>query len=403
MKIIQINAVNSIKSTGRSTKELSDYLISKGHESFIIYSEGESTSNSYQVKSKVYKKLQALLNRTIGLQEYYFYSPTFKVIKQIKKQKPDIVLLGNLHASFLNLPLLFRYFAKHKIKVVLVLHDCWFYTGKCTHHTLIGCDKWKSGCGSCPKLKSDIPSYFFDFTSKMIKDKENWYKNIDDLYIIGVSKWITENARQSILSSAKQIKTIYNWIDTNLFVPREKNVDLINKYKINDKKVYLGVASRWNDAKGLRRFIELSNVMNNNEVIILLGNINNNINIELPENIINIKETHNINELIDIYNLADIFINLSIEESFGKTTAEALSCGIPVITLNYTANPELVDDTCGLVLDKFSAENLKEAIEEINKRNKVELKKACRKSAINKFTMEENLKQYLNFFDEIVR
>lgn len=35
-------------------------------------------------------------------------------------------------------------------------------------------------------------------------------------------------------------------------------------------------------------------------------------------------------ELCEIYNLADVFVNPSLQESFGFTVCEAMACGVPV-------------------------------------------------------------------------
>lgn len=56
------------------------------------------------------------------------------------------------------------------------------------------------------------------------------------------------------------------------------------------------------------------------------------------------------------YSGADVFITLSLHESFCFPIVEAMACGCPVITLNHTAFPEILGDA-GLLIDKpFSTE-----------------------------------------------
>ncbi|MBE9080140.1 glycosyltransferase family 4 protein [Romeria aff. gracilis LEGE 07310] len=50
------------------------------------------------------------------------------------------------------------------------------------------------------------------------------------------------------------------------------------------------------------------------------------------------------NELINIYNAADILVAPSLYEGFGLTALEAMACGTPVITSNVTSVPEVVGD-----------------------------------------------------------
>ncbi|RIO01595.1 glycosyltransferase, partial [Mammaliicoccus sciuri] len=347
MKIVQINAVNGIKSTGRTTIELSEFIKNEGHESYIVYSEGLNSDDSFKLGNKIGKKIHGLLSRVVGKQGYYSDYTTKKLIKYLKNIDPDIIHLRNLHANFINIERLMEYIIEYDKAVVLTLHDCWFYTGKCTHYTIDNCFKWKDSCGSCPRLKKDIPSFIFDRTTTMLKDKESWYKQIKKLAVIGVSDWITEEAKKSILVEANIIQRIYNGIDLKKFYPK-KNSDFKKKQNLQDKYLILGVASHWTLEKGLNKFIELSEKLDENEVIILIGNISDNQ--KLPNNIINIKETEKIELLADIYSSVDIFLNLSLEETFGKTTAESLACGTPAIVYNSTANPELIGKGCGEIL-----------------------------------------------------
>lgn len=56
MHILQINTVYEVRSTGRTTKELNDYLLASDHESTIAYSEGPSIKNGYQIGTDLEKK-----------------------------------------------------------------------------------------------------------------------------------------------------------------------------------------------------------------------------------------------------------------------------------------------------------------------------------------------------------
>ena len=52
----------------------------------------------------------------------------------------------------------------------------------------------------------------------------------------------------------------------------------------------------------------------------------------LPEGVIGIKRTNNVQELAEYYSLASVFVNPTYEDNFPTTNIEALSCGTPVIT-----------------------------------------------------------------------
>jgi hypothetical protein len=120
----------------------------------------------------------------------------------MKKLKPDIVHLQNLHGNYINLKRLLTYLGENDIPTVLTLHDCWFFTGMCCHYTVDKCYKWENECFECPQLHKENKSWFFDRTRKIFNDKKKWFCSIPRLAVIGVSDWITNEAKRSFLFSA---------------------------------------------------------------------------------------------------------------------------------------------------------------------------------------------------------
>lgn len=399
MKILQINAVSSIRSTGRTCFQLANYLNKNGFEGCIAYSDGPTYVKGYKIGTYIESKFHGLYSRIFGLQAYFSRSGTKKLINYIEDFKPDVVHLRNLHGNYINLKILLKYLAEKDIVTVLTLHDCWFYTGKCTHYTVDGCYKWKSGCGNCPRVKKDNPSWFFDRTHKMYNDKKYLFERIPRLGVVGVSDWITNEARKSLLSSAKIITRIYNWVDLDVFKPINTEM-VIKKLNLENKFVILGVASIWGYSKGLDKFIELASSISEDMVIILVGNISNKV--PLPKNMINIKETHNIDELVEYYSVADVFINLSIEESFGKVTAEALACGTPVVAINSTANPELVGERCGYIVQQSNISEILECVFHIKGMGKGYYSEYCINYAKKNFNMDDRLQDYIELYKNIM-
>jgi len=54
-------------------------------------------------------------------------------------------------------------------------------------------------------------------------------------------------------------------------------------------------------------------------------------------------------DLVALYNAADLFVYPSIFEGFGLPPLEAMSCGTPVVTSNTSSLPEVVDDAALMV------------------------------------------------------
>ena len=144
MKVLLINAVCDSGSTGKICTDIADELIKYSHKVRIIYGNGRSAyPKAFRVGSDLSVKVNALYARVSGYTAHGAFFETKQIIKEIESFKPDVVHLHNLHANFVNLKKLLDYLAEYNIATAITLHDCWFFTGKCTHYHSIGCTKWR--------------------------------------------------------------------------------------------------------------------------------------------------------------------------------------------------------------------------------------------------------------------
>ncbi len=403
MKILQINAVYGTGSTGRIVAELSDGFKQTGDETFVAYQTSrKAVENGFSMGNNFLDKAEALSARVFGLQAYGRTIETKRLLRWMGKIQPDIVHLHNLHSNYINFSLLLRYLAEKDIPTVITLHDCWPFTGKCTHYTAVRCDKWKSGCGGCPQLKKDIPSWFFDRTAKMWSDKKQLFSELPRLAVVGVSDWITDEARKSFLGNAKIIERIYNWIDLEIFYPRKKDVRA--QYHISqDKFTLLCIGAGWKD--GTTKFDDLlllADKLPSNMQIVLVGNAETDK--RLPKNIISIGYIHDVDMLAEVYSSVDVYVHLSREDTFGKVIAEALACGTPAVVYNSTACPELIGDGCGYIVQTGNLDEMCRCVTEIERNGKKTYSPACVAWVETHFKKEELLRQtrelYLKLLDE---
>ena len=398
MKVLQINAVYHIHSTGRLVYELHHYYIKEGIDSLVAYSSSDGIGDTglYQIGTVYDKKLHAALSRIIGLQGYFSVFSTKRLLRFIEKSKPDVVHLHNLHSNYIHLPMLLKYLAKYDIPTVITLHDCWFYTGKCFHYTAHECDKWKTGCNHCSYWRLFNGYYFFDRSFKMWKDMKRYFLAIPSLGGIGVSEWITSEAKQTFLNQAKICKRIYNWIDLETFKPTQSEVlsEFDNQFKI------LGVATEWADSKGLSDILYLAKKLPEDCIIILVGNIMEKDKQRLPHNVISVGRITPAENLAKYYAAADVFINFSKEESFGLVTAEALACGTPAIVYDSTANGELVGNLCGYKVTSLEGELLQKILL-IREKGKNCYSPHCRKFAQTNFDAVTNMKEIRNVYEQL--
>ena len=162
----------------------------------------------------------------------------------------------------------------------------------------------------------------------------------------------------------------------------------------------MSVASDWLYEKGINTVVELSKRLSDDEIIVLVGNIK--VDITLPDNIINVPRTNSVEELVGYYSAADVFLQPSLQETFGKVTAEALSCGTPAVCFNSTANPELVSGSCGAVVPPDDIEKLLSEIRVIFNNGKESYSRNCRSFAEENFNMEKNISQYYALFNRLI-
>lgn len=400
MKVLQINTVYKEKSTGRTCFEVNRALEDKGYQGYVAYGRGKHVDkNTYRIGTEFEYYFHNIMARITGLQGYFSFFATKRLINYIKRVSPDIIHLRNLHAYYLNLPLLFKYLKHADIPIVLNLHDCWAFTGKCAHYTDIQCFKWKSKCYNCPVIRNYPKSYFFDNTKKLYSDKKKWFSELNSLVVVGVSKWTAQQGKMSFLSN-RNILTIYNWINRDVFYPR-KEIDL-KDYQIDKSKfIILGVSSTW--IKGSPKyedFIMLSKIIPSEMQIVLIGQSDS---CNFPPNIKCIPFVKDINELAQLYSTASVYVHLSTEDTFGKVVAEALACGTPAIVYNSTALPELIEDGCGYIVKPRDVHGVLKSILTIKKNGKGAYINNCIKNVANNFDYSKNTKKLIQLYETVVK
>lgn len=407
-RILQINTCIN-KSTGRITQQIGEKAISQGWDSFIAYSaretEFQSKSKLYRIGSKWGSYIHAFIARIFDNQGLLSYFATRKFIKEIKQLNPDIIHLHNIHGYYLNYPLLFKFLSSYKKPVVWTLHDCWPFTGHCVHYTDINCFKWKTQCQNCPKKISYPTSYVFDRSKVNYRKKKESFNSVINLTIVPVSYWLGNVVKQSILGE-KPICVIQNGIDINSFYPRIDKIDIVKrKYNLIGKYVILGVAVGWSEDVGLSDFIKLRCELSDRFAIVMVG-VTPEVKAKLPDNIVSIPRTNCIDELAELYSSADILFNGSFQETFGLVTAEAISCGTPVIVYNSTACPEIVTKDTGYIADQKDINKVISYIIKDSALSETYCKKRsklCREFAVSHFDKESKYLEYIDLYNSLLK
>jgi len=324
---------------------------------------------------------------------------TKKLVDKIKEIQPNIIHLHNLHGYYLNIEILFHYLATAEIPVVWTLHDCWTMTGHCAHFSFIGCDKWKMQCEHCPQKKGYPSSYGLDRSYKNYRLKKELFTSVSKMTLVPVSNWLTTIVKDSFLKGYP-VKTIYNGVDTKVFSPQATD-EIREKYKIGDKFVLLGVANVWSERKGLKDFIHLSRLLKDDEMIILVGLTNQQMN-NLPSNILGIRRTENVHQLAELYSMAGLFVNPTWEDNFPTTNLEALSCGTPVATYRTGGSPEALTPETGFIVEQGDLADIRKAIDIVKSKGKAFYSEACRERAVKMFNKNDRYAEYIQLYEKIL-
>lgn len=399
--LLQINVVANWGSTGRIAEEIGMMAINQGWKSYIAYgrNSGVSESNLIRIGDKWDIRKHVLKSRLFDKHGFGSKKATINLIEDIKKINPDIIHLHNIHGYYINIEVLFDYLATLSIPIVWTLHDCWSFTGHCAHFLYSGCNKWKTECYECPLKRSYPKSIIIDRSKENYKIKYQLFRSVNNLIIVPVSNWLKRLTNDSFIN-IYPAQCIYNGVNLETFIPLNKT-NIQNKFNINNRFTLLGVSSVWTKRKGLDDFINLSKLIQQDSVIILVG-LNQKQIKELPSNIIGIQRTENIQQLVEIYSAADLFLNLTYQDTFPTTNIESLACGTPVLTYNTGGSPEAVDIETGFVVEKGELNTVIDIINLVKEKGKAYYSSACRKRAVSLYNKDDRYNEYIQLYNRIL-
>lgn len=350
MKVLMINSVCGIRSTGRICTDIAETLEAQGHTCRIAYGR-ESVPEKYakyavRIGSDLGVKTHAALSRAFDDAGFHSRRATKRFIKWVKAYDPDVIHLHNIHGYYLHIGELFKYLKTCGKKIVWTLHDCWAFTGHCPYFDFIGCEKWKTGCYACSQKKKYPASLLCDRSRKNYALKKRLFTGVKNVTLVTPSEWLAGLARQSFLGEYP-VEVVRNGIDLNAFKPTAS--DFKARHGLADKKILLGVASVWDERKGFADFLKLAERLDDRYRLVLVGLSEAQI-ARLPQNAIGIARTNSVQELAEIYTAADAFLNFTYEDNYPTVNLEAQACGTPVITYRTGGSVESVPS--GNVVEK---------------------------------------------------
>lgn len=395
LKLLQINITSNWGSTGKIAEQIGLCAMAHGWESYVAYGRYSNPSKSKTIKvgSKVDTYLHYAEQRLFDNEGLCSRGATKRLIEQIKEISPDIIQLHNIHDHYLNYQLLFEYLNQTDIKVVWTFHDCWAFTGHCFHFVTKNCDRWKTGCHDCP-LRNSYPKTVFDNSRKNWNLKRSLFAGNKNLTIAACSQWMADFVKDSFLKE-RPIQVMHNGVDLRTFKPQERT----NSSSFN----ILAVSSVWHKDKGLFDIYKLREMLPTQYQITMVGLSAEQVK-QLPDGIVGIERTQNVQELVKLYSDADVLINPTYADTFPTINLEALACGTPVITYRTGGSPEAVDELTGAVVEQGNVQALCDKIIEFQAANFKQLHSAdCRNRAERHFDKDKCFEKYIELYEKLLK
>lgn len=364
MNVLLINSVCGIGSTGKICVRTAEELEAQGHCVKIAYGRDGFVPEEYRryavrIGTDPGVRLHGVYSRLTDKHGFGSTAATKKFLRWAQSYDPDLLWLHNLHGYYLNIALLFQWIkSRPHMQVRWTLHDCWAFTGHCAHFDYIRCAKWKTGCGQCPQKHSYPGSLFADRSSWNYAQKRALFTGIPNMTLITPSHWLAGLAADSFLG-CYPIEVQHNQIDRSIFQPTPSQFR--QQHGLVGVPILLGVAGAWTERKGLNDFIRLAKRLCGKCAVVLVGLTAEQAG-QLPDGMIAIAKTNHPGELAEIYTAADLFVNLTYEDTYPTVNLEAQACGTRVISYDTGGCAETLDAS-GILVPQGDLDAVVEAIE----------------------------------------
>lgn len=348
MKYLFINSVAGCGSTGRIAAEKCRELMAQGQECRLAFGRDKANCDdipTIQIGTPMDYKLHGVMSRCLDNHGFGSKAATRRFLELVKEYDPDVIWLHNIHGYYIHIGELFAYLKGCGKTIYWTLHDCWSFTGHCAYFDFVGCDRWKTGCHNCPQKKSYPASLLLDNSRANFEKKRELFTGIPNLTLITPSQWLADLVKQSFLKEYP-VQVVYNTINTEVFKPTPS--DFRKKHGLENKKIVLGVANVWEERKGLKDFVALSEMLEESYKIVLVGLTQEQSRL-LPENILALPRTNSMQELAGIYSAADVFANPTYEENYPTVNLEARACGTRVVCYDAGGSKETLRKTDALI------------------------------------------------------
>lgn len=431
MNILILNTHNPLKDSGIVALDLFNQLKRSGHEVKLLvnsfekdYPEGIISLESSL--SSVWKSLQGkiewrlnILKKFLKIKDKIKLDPDYSFFQLNEKSRiyrtkrilkaagnnPDIVII--LFAKgFINAKNICELYSKTHAKFLWLMYDMAPFTGGC--HYAWDCKGYEKICGNCPGLYSSDP---YDMSYRNLKYKKELLDKID-IQVIAASEWQYKQVRMSALFKDKPVHKILIAIDSSVFKPVDRvKLKMAMQLTANKKIIFFGAVGLTQKRKGMHYLIESLNVLKekikntesdlgSNILLLVAGKGFKSIVDLLPFESHYLGYLDNNYGIASAYQVADVFLCPSIEDSGPMMINQSIMCGTPVVAFEMGVAVDLViNGKTGYRGKIKESADLAQGIYNIltmdsDKYN--QLSQNCRELALKLYSPEVQLKQLEN-------
>ena len=470
MKVLHINFAGGCGGAAIAAKRISKALNASGINSEVWVARDEGDAQGVRcIKSLLSQKLDSAKNilvqkgiKYLGIKaELSVNLFPSQLIQLLNASDADVIHLHWINAEMISIPQL----AKIRKPVVWTLHDMWAFCGA-EHYTMStryisGYQKsenrgqlparralqlgertenkgqntegrrQKTEEGTADNFQLSTSNYLpkVDLDRWVFKRKRKHWANWKP-YIVTPSSWLTDCARKSMLLGYLPTGVIPNCLDLELFKPMNQAACRKRFGLPVDKKLVLfGAVSPSEQRKGGDMLEEALKKLANQELeLVVFGAAQGPQLAGLKTHWIGRVSVEQ--QMVQLYNSADVMCVPSRQEAFGQTASEPLACGVPVVAFDTTGLKDIVDHKVnGYLAHPFESDDFARGIEWVlsggqnsedcgskgmcsrargtmgeqqDTLNKSGLAENARKKAEEIFSMEVVAKQYMHVYKSIL-
>lgn len=212
--------------------------------------------------------------------------------------------------------------------------------------------------------------------------------------VTAVSQYTAKLVKED-MNYKKEVNVIYNGIDVEKFIPKKRN----------NGRIKVLFAGNLKQNKGIKLLPIIAKELEKTNIdIYFTSGLRNKSHIKQTDNLISLGRIKH-DDMPSLYQNMDILLFPTLREGFGLVVAEAMACGLPVVSTNCSSIPELIDDgkggyLCAINDHSNMAEKLNILASSPDLRNTMGLYN--REKAENVFSLKTMIRKYEELYSSLI-